>query len=138
MRSYLLLLGVLAALTCACNVDPEADPDGGAGVCEPDTAVDCVGDDKCKGGALCISGMGYGSCQCLDDAGALVLPDGAVVYPHPAALSDSGPFEVGMEDGGPDAVMFPDIGMPVIDGTAGDSPVTTTCDNSEKSAPAPP
>jgi hypothetical protein len=137
MRPFLLLLGTVAALTCACNVDPQADPDGGVGVCEPDTAVDCVGDNNCKGGALCISGMGYGSCQCLDDAGALLLADGAIVYPHPTGVIDSGPFEVSMEDGGTDAVMFPDLGAPVVDATAGDAS-GTTCDNSEKSAPAPP
>jgi hypothetical protein len=134
MRSFLLLLGSVALLTTACNLEPKADPDAEMGVCEPDTAVDCVGDGNCKGGALCISGMGYGSCQCLDDAGGLLLPDGAVVYPHPSGLVDAGgPLEVSTGDEIP--ITFPDVGSPPGDDSGGGT--STTCDNSEKYAPPP-
>src|ERR1700722_252758 len=121
----------IAWLACACDVNPIADTEAGS-VCEMDTALDCVGDDNCKGGALCLGGTGYGSCQCLDDAGALVLPDGAVIIPHPAGLTDAGGLESGVPEASDEPVDFPDVGFGPPPGDGGGTPIPTTCDNSEK------
>jgi hypothetical protein len=139
MRSVLLIsLAVLSLsvgwLVSACDISPIADSEAGA-VCEPNTALDCVGDNNCKGGALCLGGTGYGSCQCLDDAGALVLPDGAVIYPHPADLSDAG--GLGTPDATDEPIDFPDVGFGPPPGDGGGTPIATTCDNSERVAPPP-
>jgi hypothetical protein len=124
----LVLSSLSILLAAGCNIDPAADADGGTS-CEPNTALACVGSDHCQGGALCLDGVGYGSCQCLDDGG-LVLPDGAVIIPHGVKPS---PGADAAED-----VDLPDLGSgppPTVDGKA--PPVPGTCDNSEKVAPAP-
>jgi hypothetical protein len=131
MRAFHAFFALLApiALAGACSVDPTAD---GPTSCEPSTALDCTGDNNCKGGQLCIGGMGYGSCECLDDAGALVLPDGGTVFPHPPVSgADAGGAT------GADAHSK----LPILDAAStkkdASTPKGTTCDNAEMVAPAP-